>query len=277
MKLPKATPNNQLSGIKVLIFALFSLCLLSSCTLSDILEGGSNSQISREDKIAMGLKEALKVGIEKTTDSLHQVNGYLGRKAIALILPDDVQKIFGYCKSLNTNPLLSSFLVKPLLKLEDSLLISLNRAAELAAPRSLPIFSDAIRSLTINDVMGIFRGDSVAATRHFQNETSSQLITVYTPLIDSALARVSAVGIWEKFSTQYNSLVEEYNAIPLALRQELGKPPTLTTNLSTYTTKKAMDGLFYMVGQQEALIRKDPVARVTDILKEVFGELDKTE
>ncbi|OFY66870.1 MAG: hypothetical protein A3H98_13920, partial [Bacteroidetes bacterium RIFCSPLOWO2_02_FULL_36_8] len=138
--------------------------------------------------------------------------------------------------------------------------LSLNRAAESAAKKSKPIFFSAITSMTIQDAKNILNGgDSLAATSYLKKSTSDTLQYLYKPDIKKALDSVSATKYWSDIITVYNGLTGE----------------SVNTDLPEYTTLKALDGLFYLVGQEEIKIRKDPVARISDILKKVFGSLDK--
>ncbi|MCS7086774.1 MAG: DUF4197 domain-containing protein, partial [Bacteroidia bacterium] len=157
-------------------------------------------------------------------------------------------------ESLAQNPLYA-IPARAVLNEAAELELRLNRAAEDAAVKAKPIFWNAIKNITIADGMAILKGDSVAATRYLQQNTQSQLIEAYRPPIDSVLEQNGAKSTWADVVTGYNALT--------------GK--NVETDLTTYTTGKALDGLFYVVGQEEARIRRDPIARVTEILKKVFG------
>ena len=129
--------------------------------------------------------------------------------------------------------------------------------------------------MTIEDAMNILQGDSTAATDYLNRKTFDDLKSAYTPYVDSALDQVKANQIWEELKGAYNTLVSLYDD-----NYEVFKPfldislTPLTTDLAEYTTEKALDGLFLVVGQEETKIRRDPIARVTEILKKVFGTLD---
>lgn len=266
-------------------FSLLLLLLpLLSCTIEDIFESSGGGGTS-ENTIIAGLKEALNIGIKTAADSLHITNGYMAKKAIALVLPSDVQEVLNYTSNLKTQInsnaagllLMNSLTpINNLLNMESKMIVALNRAAEEAAPLSLPIFSNAITSLTITDGMNILNGDSVAATSYLKTETFSSLVNAYSPFVDSALEKVDAITYWTQFNNYYSSVTNLYAEYTTPEIRKLfgGEPPKLTRDLGAYTTGKALDGLFYMVGQQEYLIRKDPLQRVTDILKEVFGLQD---
>ena len=131
----------------------------------------------------------------------------------------------------------------------------MNRAAEEAAKSASPIFINAIKQMTITDAIGILKGGDFAATNYFKEKTTMALSEAFRPSIDNALAKVDATKYWKDVFTAYN----KFSAKPV------------NTDLSAYVTSKAVDGIFYQVGLEEQKIRKDPAARVTDILKKVFS------
>ena len=139
----------------------------------------------------------------------------------------------------------------------DKFILSLNRAAEDAAKKSKPIFVKAITSMTIQDAFGILKGDSTAATNYLQRTTNQELYNQFFPVIDSTLKLNNT-------TKYYADLVNTYNRIPLVQK--------VNPDLKQYATQKAIDGLFVLISQEERKIRKDPVARVNDILKKVFGQ-----
>lgn len=139
----------------------------------------------------------------------------------------------------------------------DKVVETLNRAAEQAASQALPIFGDAIKSLTLNDALAIVQGTNErAATDFLQRTTSKQLIEKFKPVIESSLEKVDATKHW-------GTVVGAYNKIPLVQK--------MNPDLSQYVTDKALEGLFTMVAQEEKEIRKNPIARTTDLLKKVFN------
>ncbi len=276
----------------------FSLILLlalgsSSCTLEDIISGSSGSGgggLSSED-IIKGLKAALNLGIDSASSQLSQVNGYLLNEAITIILPEDVENALNYADQIDStiqsyNPLNLfpkeavsipgfDFSFSDFRGLREDLKTSINRAAEAAAPLSVGIFKTAILDMTINDGMSILQGDTTAATDYLSGKTLSPLTSAYSPFVKDALDSVNANQIWNDFSTMYNSLRNLYGASIIVNDLIDVNLQPLTTDLATYTTDKALFGLFVVVGEEEAKIRRDPMARVSDILEKVFGLLDE--
>jgi hypothetical protein len=139
----------------------------------------------------------------------------------------------------------------------DKAIISMNRAAEEASKSAAPIFVDAIKSMTIGDAFGILKGSDSAATTYLKGKTTVNLTNAFKPVIESALEKVNATKYWKDVFETYNKLPTTFNKV--------------NTDLSGYVTDKALTGLFYQVSLEEQKIRKDPAARVTDILKKVFG------
>jgi hypothetical protein len=146
-------------------------------------------------------------------------------------------------------------------QLVDEFELKLNKGAEEGAKKALPIFTGAIKQMTFNDVKNILLGGENAATDYFKQATSTALYQAFSPEIQGTLDQVGATKVWTDLTTRYN-------AIPLTRKK-------VETDLVKYATNKAMDGLFLKVAEQEALIRKDPINRTSDLLKKVFSYADR--
>ncbi len=131
----------------------------------------------------------------------------------------------------------------------------MNRAAEDAAKSAVPIFMDAIKGITIQDGIGILRGSDIAATEYLKEKTVASLTEAFRPVIEASIAKVDATKYWNALFTKYNKFSAE----------------KVNPDLSAYVMEKALEGIFYQVGQEEQKIRQDPAARVTNVLKKVFG------
>jgi len=263
------------------MIVLISLTTIFHCDLLDSVTVNSPTGTPTETETVEALKTALKVGIDSASSEVSQINGYLQNELIRILLPGDVVEVLEYTTSLkeklNTVPFVSfAFDFSSFLNIEDTLRVALNRAAEHAAPLSVDIFVSEITAMTISDGMTILLGDSVAATTYLKENTFTSLVGVYQPFVDSTLGLVGANTLWSTFAQQYNALHATYTALPTLVKETLPQPPfdTLTMDLATYTTQKALHGLFVVVGQEETKIRTDPVARVYDILEKVFDWLD---
>jgi len=138
----------------------------------------------------------------------------------------------------------------------DSFVLSMNRSAEAAAPAARKIFVDAITSMSIDDARHILTGSDTAATEYFKQKTTPQLTAAFRPVVDKTMAENGV-------TKQYNALVGQYKSLPFAKTQNL--------DITDYVVGKALDGLFYEVGEEEKKIRQDPAKQTTDLLKEVFG------
>ena len=154
-------------------------------------------------------------------------------------------------------------------RLVEDVVMRINRAAEDAAKEALPIFVSAVTSMTINDGLAILKGHETAATDYLRTNTYNQLFALYQPKIKTStdkklIGNISTTESWNKLTTEWNKIANS-----MAGRLAGFKP--VNVQLDQYLTGKALDGLFLKVGQEEKKIRTDPVARVTELLKRVFG------
>jgi hypothetical protein len=197
-----------------------------------------------EGTIASGLKDALSVGTKNAVNLVSKLNGYFGNEAIKILLPDKIQKGAELAGKLGFQ------------KQVDEFILSMNRAAENAAPKAASYFADAIKSMSIEDARKILSGGNTSATEYFKTKTSSKLYDEFKPSVTESMNQVGVTHA-------YNAMMAKVPAVPFAKSESL--------DLDHYVTTKALDGLFYMVGQEEQKIRTNPVARTTDLLKKVFG------
>lgn len=203
----------------------------------------SDSGLS-DEKIGRGLKEALRIGTRNATRQTGRRDGFLGNDIIRIPLPPKLRKMDKTLRAVGQGDKIDEFVV------------SLNRAAERAAPAAREIFWNAILNMTFSDVKKIFKGGDTAATDFFREKTSGHLSEAFLPIVQEA---TDAVGVTQ----QYKQLSGTANSIPF-VRVKL-------VDIDEYVVEKALDGLFYVLGEEEKKIRKNPAARVTDLLKEVFG------
>ena len=209
--------------------------------LEKLLGGGAPS----DEKVAAGLKEALDIGTGNAVASTSQVDGFFKNEAIKILMPGELQKLD---KGLRAVGLGSEI---------DAFVLSMNRAAERAAPSAKSIFKDALTQMTFSDAKQILRGGDTAATDFFRAKTSERLAASFLPIVSSSLTEVGA-------TKRYKDLVGRFSAIPFM------NSPSL--DLDRHVTGKALDGLFHVLGEEEKKIRRDPAARVTKLLKEVFSQ-----
>lgn len=196
------------------------------------------------DDIVKGLKEALNVGSNKASASASKTDGFYKNSLIKIPFPKEASEM--------RSTLLKIGMKKQVEEFEKQL----NRAAEDAAKKAAPIFVSAVTKMTINDGITILRGKDDEATQYLRKTTNTQLTNEFKPVISASLKKVQITKYWKPLITAYNKIPFVKKANP---------------NLDDYVTTKATDGLFILVAQEETKIRKDPAARVSDILKKVFG------
>ena len=232
--------NNSTIMKRILLSLACIAIFLPGCdTARQIL--GSTGSLSNGD-IVQGLKEALRVGTDSTTKHLSIVNGFFGDDIIRILMPPEAQKVERTLRDVGLG------------KTVDKAVLSMNRAAEDASKFVGNIFWTAITNMTISDALGILKGGDFAATEYLKRSTTQQLTTAFRPIIERSLNNVDATRYWNDVFTLYN---------------KVSRNP-VNTDLAAYVTEKALYGLFYHIGLQEQKIRRDPLARVTDILRKVF-------
>jgi hypothetical protein len=250
------TSAKQISASLLVIMALASApssadwrSLLKEVTdagselLSDESTAGSTLD---SNTIISGLKEALSIGSERAVDAVSKPNGYLSNELIKIAMPPQLQQAGDLMRKFG----LSSY--------ADTFEESMNHAAEKAAPEATALIVDAIKNMSIEDAQSILQGEDDAATQYFREKTTPQLTELFRPTIDDSLNQVGT-------TKYYNDLTDKVAAIPL-----VGED--IDMNLTDYVTDQALEGLFTMIALEEKKIREDPVARTTELLKQVFSK-----
>jgi hypothetical protein len=221
----------------------------------------STPTITNSDNVS-GLKSALGVGIEKAVYNLSAENGFFGNAALKILLPEEAQPIID---NINLIPGGQALL--------DKAILSLNRSAEDAVKEATPIFKNAILNMSITDATNIVFGADSAATAYLRKNTFNQLKSAFSPKVSESLSKplvasMSTSEIWSGLSNTYNKVAGSTVGRLAGLK-------SVDVNLGDYVTDKALDALFVKVADEEKLIREDPIARINDVLKLVFGQLDK--
>lgn len=199
-------------------------------------------------EITSGLREALEKSTGISADRLSLENGYLGNLDVKILFPEEARQVERNLRNIGLGNLC------------DQVITSLNRAAEDAAKEAKPIFTDAIKQMSFQDVQQILLGENNAATQYFQRTTTNSLSEKFSPIIDNSLEKVEATKYWDDVMTRYNK-------IPLV------KP--VNTNLSAYVTEKAIQGLFVEIAKEELKIRQNVGARTSPLLQKVFGYAER--
>jgi hypothetical protein len=194
--------------------------------------------------IASGLKAALQMGTQNAVNLTGRPDGYFRNAAIKILMPSQLQPIEKGLRAVGYGAQVDEFI------------LSMNRAAERAAPAAKQIFWDAITTMSFDDARKILAGSPTAATEYFKTKTSDKLTTAFQPVVAQAM---NEVGV----TRQYKELMGRAQAIPFLKSEAL--------DLDHYVVGKSLDGLFYVLGQEEQKIRTNPAARATDLLKQVFG------
>ncbi|MCD4736131.1 MAG: DUF4197 domain-containing protein [Bacteroidales bacterium] len=243
--------------IKFLLIGLLALFIISCDESDDIIKIIENPPLTEEEVVA-GLKEALVVGTDTAVSIVSEIDGYYMDELIRILMPPDADIIM---ENID-DPLLQAIGIDNLV--EDVVLL-MNRAAEDAATEAIPIFVDAVTSMTIQDAFNILNGEDTAATHYLRENTYTELQSAFQPKIGTSLEKplvggVSADEAWSTLTTAYNNVA-----------QFIPGWNQVNTELDEYVTRKALDGLFVKVAEEEIDIREDPLARVTDLLKRVFG------
>lgn len=240
------------------VAALFLVVIVSAFSsplhaglLEDISRGLGHSDTAGSSldtpTIAKGLKEALALGTARAVKTVSQRDGYFGNSMIRIMIPERIKM---------ATDLLSKFGFQSQV---DEFVLSMNRAAEKAAPMATDYFVSAVREMTIEDARKILQGGDTSATEYFKEKTGQKIQTAFKPVIQSSM---QDVGV----ARSYNNMLSRLNTIPL------GSAAVGSLDLEEYVTTKAVDGLFYMVGEEEKRIRTDPAARATELLRKVFGK-----
>lgn len=231
-----------------------SLMIASCDTLNDITKNlpssSENSSLTNTEVIS-GLKEALGVGISNSVNIASVTDGFLKNSEIRLPFPADAINVKNKAIEWGFSGQVEKFET------------TLNRAAEDAAKSALPIFKNAITSMSIQDGFAILNGGNGAATNYLKKTTTAQLTTAFSPIVEQSISKVKLTEYWDPIITKYNQ------AAPLLGYNKLNP------DLNKYVTEKAIDGLFKLVADEENKIRQNPGARVTELLQKVFGSIKK--
>jgi hypothetical protein len=233
-----------------ILFALLISCDIINNTIQTIdVSNKGNAPALTNDEVISGLKEALQVGIKNSVELTSITDGFLKNETIRLPFPQDAIKVKEKAIEFGLSGQVEKFET------------TLNRAAEEATKEALPIFKEAILTMSVQDGFTILKGGDGAATKFLKDQTTAKLVAAFSPKVKEATSKVKLTESWTPIINRYNQ------AMTLTGGQKLNP------DLDAYITEKAITGLFFMVEKEENKIRKDPAARVTDILMKVFGSI----
>lgn len=249
--------------IKFIAVGLASLPLFTGCetvsqiasslpqqTTGNIGSTTTNTGTITQTEAVTGIKQALSNGLNNSINTLSAKDGFLGNAAVKILMPEEAQRVEKALRSVGMGSLCDKFVQ------------SLNRAAESAVKEAAPVFVNSLSQMTVTDAFNILLGTQQdAATSFFKRTTSAQLTEKFSPIVNSALGKNNVSSYWTQLTTAYN-------ALPIATTK-------VQTDLNSYVTQKAIDGLFYKVAEEELKIRQNIVgSRNSSILDKVFGWVD---
>jgi len=215
-------------------------------SVEEAVETPSTSQTELAQwEVVEGLRQALSVGVQRAIDHLGRDGGFLDAAEVKIPLPDGLGKVEKTLRAIGQDGLADEFVV------------TMNRAAESAVPETAGIFVDAIKSLSLEDAKGILQDPDDAATRYFREQSEASLTRAILPIVEDATAKTGVTAAYKKLTGG------------VALLGQLSDSDSL--DIDGYVTRKALDGLFLKLAEEEKLIRQDPLARSTELLKKVFG------
>lgn len=207
---------------------------------------GTGTNPLSNDEVISGLKDALTVGTNNSTAVSSKVDGFYKNPKLFIPFPPEAKQVKDKVDALGMK------------SQTDKFVMTLNRAAEEAAKNAAPVFIAAVKGMSIGDGFTILKGADNAATQYLRDKTNAELKQKFTPIVKAAIDKVEVTKYWKP-------IISKYNKIPMVKKQN--------PDLTAYVTEKAMAGLFLLIAEEELKIRKDPMARVSDILRKVFGTL----
>ena len=225
--------------------------------LSDLLGGGEEKSLVQEKTTptasAVGtadmnaaILEALSVGVKRAISLLGKQGGYLNDAKVKIPMPEHLQKVESLLRKFGQD------------KYADRFITTMNRAAEQAVPKTTQIFLDTIKGMSVKDASELLKGSDDAATRYFEKNTSKQLTAVIKPIVSRTMDDVGVTKAYKKFVSKSDFLGDYVDKDSL--------------DIDAFVTQKTLDGLFLKLAAEEKAIRKNPVARSTDLLKKVFSQ-----
>jgi hypothetical protein len=244
------------------IFPLLLVLLTSCAELTQLANQtlGENAPLTQSEIVA-GLKEALVRGANNSADILGKTDGYYKDELVKILLPPEANVIVDNARKIPGGQ-----------DLVEDVLLQINRAAEDAAKEAAPIFVNSIKSMTISDAVGILKGENNAATQYLHKTTYDQLFDLYRPKIKSSVEKELVGGISTKES--WDTLTGKWNSLANSVAGQIAGLKPVNTELEDYLTARALDGLFLKIADEERQIRENPAARVSSLLKRVFGSVD---
>lgn len=234
-------------------FVFILISLQSNAQIKGLLQkandalGITESKGSEKEEMIAGLKQALSIGVEKGTSLLSKEDGFFKNDVLKILLPPEAEKVEKTLRNIGLGNQV------------DDAILSMNRGAEDACKEAAAIFIESIKSMNIENAITIVRGSDSAATQYLRQTTTTALANKFRPVIENSLNKVNATKHWA-------TIINGYNKVSLK---------KINPDLTAYVTERALNGIFYQMAEEEKKIRRDPLARTTDLLKKVFGNFAK--
>jgi hypothetical protein len=246
--------------LKSIIFILLMVIQAGCAEMQSILTTAGPVPLT-EDEVVNGLKEALVTGAKNSAGILGAENGYFGDATVKILLPDEAKVIVDNISKLPGGD-----------KMVQDAILRINRAAEDAAKEAAPIFANSIKQMTVRDGFNILKGADNAATQYLRQTTYNELFALYKPKIAASTEKNIAGSVSTKDS--WVALTGKWNTLANSPAGKFASLKPVNTDLDAYLTNKALDGMFLKVELEELKIRKDVSARISPLLRKVFGSLD---
>jgi hypothetical protein len=227
----------------ILLLSQVSAVIAQNNTTNTLQSVISKTVLSNSD-ISTGLKEALTIGATKATGQLAVLNGFYKDSLVKILMPAEAEVVSTQLKKIGLGYLV------------DSVVLSMNRAAEHACVKVAPVFIGAIKQMSFQEAVGILKGADNAATEYLKVKSSDSLKLLIEPIIGNSLKQTKTIELW-------TAVFKTYNRIPFVQK--------VNPNLSLYVTEKTMQAVFLKMALEEKKIRTNSAAQTSTILKSVFG------
>ena len=244
--------------VKFLLLAMILIIATSCSELKKLVDSSLSDKPLTTAEIVAGLKQALQIGTDSSVARLSKMDGYFGDAMVKILLPPEAKSITDNLSKLPGGE-----------RLVNDVILRINRAAEDAAKGAGTIFVSSITSMNISDGLAILKGGNTAATDYLKSTTSQQLFQLYQPKIKASLDKKLIGNI--STTESWNKLTSEWNRVANTVVGQLAGLKPVNVVLDEYLTQKGLDGLYLKIAEEEKKIRTNVNARVTDLLKRVFG------
>lgn len=220
-------------------------------TTSDATTNSSPSLAGfSQDQVVDALKQALGKGVQTAITNLGHSGGFLNNPKVKIPMPEKLQAVEKSLRAMKQD------------KYADEFVATMNHAAEAAVPEALPIFTEALKSMSIDDAKKLVSGGNDSATQFFKAKGEKQIQDKMLPVIKQATEKTGVTSAYKKLMDQAGGATSFLGKLNI---------DTSSLDVDKYVTQKASDGLFKMIAEEEKRIRENPAARTTELLQKVFG------